>query len=76
MTKQELDRFVKRMDKRIARYRKAGKMTIFSGDIEADIADCTDAGIEGRPALPFRNASVCNPVIPNSAAPFIGRIAY
>ena len=39
VTEQELDRFVKRMDKRIARDRKAGKMTIFSGDLEADIAD-------------------------------------
>ena len=38
VTEKELDRFVKRMNRRIARHRKAGKMTIFSGDIEADIA--------------------------------------
>ena len=44
LTDQELDRFVKRMDKRIARDRKAGKMTLFSGDIEADIADCPEGG--------------------------------
>ena len=38
VTEKELDRFVKRMNRRIARHRKAGKMTVFSGDIEADIA--------------------------------------
>lgn len=38
VTEQELDRFVRRTKERIARHRKAGKMTIFSGDIEADIA--------------------------------------
>lgn len=34
----ELDRFVRRTKQRIVRHRKAGKMTIFSGDIETDIA--------------------------------------
>ena len=38
VTEAELDRFVRRTKQRIARHRKAGKMTIFSGDIEADIA--------------------------------------
>ena len=38
VTEVELDRFVRRTKQRIARHRKAGKMTIFSGDIEADIA--------------------------------------
>ncbi len=38
-TEAELDSFVRRTKQRIARHRKAGKMTIFSGDIEADIAD-------------------------------------
>ena len=39
VTEQELDRFVKRMDKRIARERKAGTMKRYSGNLEADIAD-------------------------------------
>jgi antitoxin (DNA-binding transcriptional repressor) of toxin-antitoxin stability system len=38
VTEEELDRFVRRTKRRIARDRKAGKMTIYSGDIEADIA--------------------------------------
>jgi antitoxin (DNA-binding transcriptional repressor) of toxin-antitoxin stability system len=38
VTGEELDRFVRRTKRRIARERKAGKMTIYSGDIEADIA--------------------------------------
>ena len=38
VTEAELDRFVRRTKQRIVRHRKAGKMTIFSGDIEADIA--------------------------------------
>ncbi len=38
VTEAELDRFVRKTKQRIARDRKAGKMTIFSGDIEADIA--------------------------------------
>ena len=38
VTEADLDRFVRRTKQRIARHRKAGKMTIFSGDIEADIA--------------------------------------
>ncbi len=37
VTEAELDRFVQRMERRIKRDRKAGKMTTFSGDIEADI---------------------------------------
>jgi hypothetical protein len=39
VTEQELDRFVKRTKKRIARERKAGTMTPYTGDLEADIAD-------------------------------------
>ena len=35
----ELDRFVRRTKQRIARHRKTGKMTTFSGDLEADIAN-------------------------------------
>lgn len=38
VTEAELDSFVRRTKQRIARQRKAGNMTIFSGDIEADIA--------------------------------------
>ncbi len=39
VTEEELDRFVKRMDQRIARDRKAGTIKRYSGDLEADIAD-------------------------------------
>lgn len=39
VTEKELDRFVKRMDKQIARERKAGTMKRYSGHLEADIAD-------------------------------------
>jgi antitoxin (DNA-binding transcriptional repressor) of toxin-antitoxin stability system len=39
VTEDQLDSFVRRTKQRIARHRKAGKMTIFSGDIEKDIAD-------------------------------------
>jgi antitoxin (DNA-binding transcriptional repressor) of toxin-antitoxin stability system len=39
VTESELDAFVQRTKRRIARHRKAGRMTLFSGDIEADIAD-------------------------------------
>jgi len=38
VTERELDAFARRTKRRIARHRKAGKMTPFSGDIEADIA--------------------------------------
>ena len=38
VTEEELDAFVRRTKQRVARHRKGGKMTIFSGDIEADIA--------------------------------------
>ena len=38
ITEADLDAFVKRTKQRIARHRKEGRMTIFSGDIEADIA--------------------------------------
>ena len=38
VTEVELDAFVRRTRKHIARHRKAGKMTEFTGDIEADIA--------------------------------------
>ena len=38
VTEAELDAFVRQTKKRIARHRKAGKMTEFTGDIEADIA--------------------------------------
>ena len=37
VTEAELDAFVRRTNQRTARCRKAGKMTLFSGDIEADI---------------------------------------
>lgn len=39
VTAQELDYFVKRMKKQIARDRKAGTVKPFTGDLEADIAD-------------------------------------
>lgn len=39
VTARELDRFVKRMERQIARDRKAGTMTRFTGDLEADILD-------------------------------------
>ncbi len=39
VTEEELDRFVKRVNKRIARERKAGTIKLYSGDLEADIAD-------------------------------------
>ena len=38
VTEAELDSFVRRTKQRLARHRKAGKMTTFSGDIEADLA--------------------------------------
>lgn len=38
VTEAELDHFVRRTKQRIARHRKAGKMIIYSGDLEADIA--------------------------------------
>ena len=39
VTEEELDRFVKRTRQQIARDRKAGRMKVFSGDLEADLAD-------------------------------------
>ncbi len=39
VTEKDLDTFVRRTKQRIARDRKAGRMKVFSGDIEADIAD-------------------------------------
>lgn len=39
VTEKELDRFVKRMDKQIARERKAGTVKRYSGNLESDIAD-------------------------------------
>jgi len=39
VTEEDLDTFVRRTKQRIARDRKAGRMKVFSGDIEADIAD-------------------------------------
>jgi len=38
VTEVELDAFVRRTKKRIARHRKTGEMTEFTGDLEADIA--------------------------------------
>jgi antitoxin (DNA-binding transcriptional repressor) of toxin-antitoxin stability system len=38
VTDKELDRFVKRMNKRIERDRKAGTITRYTGDLEADLA--------------------------------------
>jgi acetyl-CoA acetyltransferase len=39
VTEQQLDRFVRRTKKQIARARKAGTMKRYTGDLEADIAD-------------------------------------
>jgi len=39
VTEEELDRFVKRTRQQIARDRKARRMKVFSGDLEADLAD-------------------------------------
>ena len=39
VTEQELDRFVKRTNQRIQRERKAGTIKIYSGNLEADLAD-------------------------------------
>jgi antitoxin (DNA-binding transcriptional repressor) of toxin-antitoxin stability system len=39
VTEKELDRFVKRMDKKITRERKVGTIKRYSGNLEADIAD-------------------------------------
>ena len=39
VTREELDRFVKRMDKRIARARKTGTIKCYTGHLEVDIAD-------------------------------------
>jgi antitoxin (DNA-binding transcriptional repressor) of toxin-antitoxin stability system len=39
VTEQELDRFVKRTNGKIARERKAGTIKRYTGDLEADIAD-------------------------------------
>jgi len=39
VTEKELDRFVRRMNKRLARDRRAGKMKVFTGDLEKDIVD-------------------------------------
>jgi acetyl-CoA acetyltransferase len=39
VTRDELDRFVLRMNERIARERRGGRMKLFTGDIENDIAD-------------------------------------
>ena len=38
VTRGELDRFVLRMNERIACERRAGRMKVFTGDIEKDIA--------------------------------------
>lgn len=39
VTEKELDRFVTRTNRQIARARKAGTVKRYSGDLEADIAD-------------------------------------
>ena len=39
VTEKELDRFVKRMNQRIARERKAGTIKRYTGNLEADLAD-------------------------------------
>lgn len=39
ITQQELDRFVKRADRKIRRERMSGKIKKYSGDLEADLAD-------------------------------------
>jgi hypothetical protein len=38
-TPKELDRFVKRADRQISRERRARKVKIYSGNLEADLAD-------------------------------------
>lgn len=38
VTEKQLDRFVKRSDRQIARERKAGTIKRYTGDLEADIA--------------------------------------
>jgi antitoxin (DNA-binding transcriptional repressor) of toxin-antitoxin stability system len=39
VTEKELDRFVKRMNRRIAQERKKGTIKKYSGNLEADLAD-------------------------------------
>jgi hypothetical protein len=39
VTARELDRFVQRMERQIARDRRAGAVKPYTGDLEADIAD-------------------------------------
>lgn len=39
VTEEELNRFVKRANQQIRRDRKAGTVKVYSGDLEADIAD-------------------------------------
>ncbi len=39
LTEKELERFVKRMDREVAREYKAGTVKRYSGDLEADLAD-------------------------------------
>lgn len=39
VTEKELDHFVKRTDREIARQRKRGKIKKYSGNLEADLAD-------------------------------------
>ncbi len=38
VTEEELDRFVKRRSERTGKDREAGRMTTYTGDLEADIA--------------------------------------
>ena len=39
VTEKELDRFVKRMNRRIAQERKKGTIKTYTGNLEADLAD-------------------------------------
>ena len=39
VTEKELDRFVKRMNRRIAQERKKGTIKKYSGNLETDLAD-------------------------------------
>ena len=39
VTEKELDRFVKRMNRKIAQERKKGTIKKYSGNLEADLAD-------------------------------------
>src|SRR4030095_6735816 len=45
VTEKELDRFVKRMNRKIAQERKKGTIKKYSGNLEADLADFASKGV-------------------------------